>query len=849
MAKVLRSVAMVGLVATLGAWSSVSYATPGGAGGVSQPNPQQTNGEGEASAQAHMTEHERLVATGPVLITEDVDPHALVGDFDGDGAPDKVVTGEDRARIGDGVLTCWADFALSSLGGGVKRSALDVVFEGNPDYQSCSRRHAVTDFNGDQVQELYAYSFYQEPNNAVVYSPEGQKLYHSDEGLPLKGAHTIVFDDLNADGKTDLVVGEGSPHRNGQMRVYLTGESGEPLWDNLVHAANASELEVVDIDPITVGKEVVYESINRMRQGEKELLLTTLEVFYPISKDTRPLRTGPRYVDDDIKLESGTLPGGGGALAVTWRNRHDPDLGPITEVLKMGPDRTLVRTEEIPAPVARNDRVVLLNGDHLSGCVPVLGNDDNTLGATIVITSEPTKGTASVSERDGSACISYNWTGDEVGDDELRYKLVSPTGESQEAYLRLHIEGGPVQTPIAHDDEATLDYTEGPSTCVAVTANDEYADRATVDLLGYAERGVAWVETNDDGNACIYYERTSPGVLQDVIRYSLSYAGRYSEPAELTVTVVNAPPAPSATADVIEWPYDQAMPDCLPVLANDDAPGHSFLTVSERPPHGSASVQTTVGADPQPCIQYQPSSVTVAEDHFAYEVSNITGISEAFITVVRTGDKPAPPGGAAPDEYTARSGMIAEYCPAENDTPNGPVDIEIVSDRGPGVLYRAGNNGCIRFRAPEVESETVSEFTYRLRNAGGTSGVASLRFIVQPENWGPHRKPAPIAVRDRVVMNYQENLRGCIPVLVNDKHVVDENGDATPDVKLELVTTPTAGWAGLNGSCIDYRRLPGAVGDDSFTYRVHTYAGSSEEVVVRIIMRGTPPAGGDTVAF
>lgn len=856
MAKVLRSVALIGLVTALGATGSVGFAAPNGvlatsteARGADQGAENNAGAEGRSGGVALSPEQiaaANKVDASPLLAPEGTDPDKIVGDFDGDGTPDSVVAGTDSSRTSEGVLACWADFALSSLGGQVKRSAVEVAVDGEGSELSCPSNYAVTDFNGDGAQELYAYNPYADESGSIVFSPETAIKYDYLKGAPHEWGDTLIFDDLNADGKTDLVAAAGLGKWNGELRVYLTGESGEPLWDNLVYSANASDVEVVDIDPTSNGKEVVYASNNYLDRDGEKYDFTTLDIFHPISKDTRPLRVSPGREHDVAELDSGPLPQGGEGLAVSWSSSWDEGYEHVTELFKMTADRVLVEADDYPVPVVRNDRVQLLNGDHVSGCVPVLGNDDNTLGAKIVITAGPNKGEAFVAQKDGSSCIYYGWAGNEAGDDELRYKLVGPNGESQEAFLRLHIQGGPVQTPVAHDDEVTLDYADGPTTCIPVKTNDEAAEHANIKLVEQARRGYAEVSVDDHGNSCIKYERNQPGIAEDYLSYNLTYAGRESETAEVLVTLENPPAAPVAANDTLEWPYDAAMPDCMPVLANDQVEGQPELNVWNSPSHGYLSVSQTLGENPQPCLQYNPFSVAQDRDRFEYQVSTIGGQSEASVKVVRTGQKPDVPVAEAA-AFSVPAGSFTEHCLLGSESGYGPVDVVILSEEGYGYVYPGENNGCVSFDASNLTSPVELEFTYLLRNASGQSEEATLTFTV--ETAPGEGTVLPVAVNDRVVMNYQENLRGCIPVLGNDKSVHDADGNVLDGVELALVEGPTAGWAGVNGHCIDYRRLPDAVGDDSFTYMVYAPNGESEEATVRIIMRGTPPVGAEAVAF
>lgn len=812
-------------------------------------------GSGDAQGAA-LVQQEAVPGRAAPLMTDPIwwhqiglmDSEPISGDFDGDGELDQVVRGTDRSQADRGIMTCWAEFTLTSLNGQAKRVSSDISFPQLPAekvYQTgwCPREYVVTDFNGDSQHELYSYGGNRASDSfEVVFKPESADSYWlQDSPLRFGRIQKSVLEDLNGDGRTDLVLDH--PDKTG---VFLAPPSGQPQWDDAPFWSlpNLEDFVVMDLDPAVPGKEVVYAWRQGGQAVGEEAAPIVISAFYFGSGDNRPL-----YSINDASFELSSLEAGTGldatkpAVAVRGRTIGNEQTTFQSILLRSADDGTLQEMLEYPAPVAIDDKVEFLNDDHISGCVPVLGNDTNVLGGFVEITSMPQKGTASVDHERGG-CIDYQWAGEETGADELRYKILGPQGSSSEARLRINIQGDPLVTPVAHADEVELDYRLGSSICVPVTDNDESAEFAQIMTDSTPSYGRVALVNQEGGGQCIWYQRTEPGSDTVSVPYSLKRGDLRSNEVELTIHLKNAPAAPQARPDTVSWPYGQEQPPCVPILANDDVYGAPIVTSSwpegtENMP-GYSLVQRMAGDSSDLCIQFVPRSPVEGELNLEYTVHTVGGASTTGLRIARTGEKPAL-SRAEPDTYQVVSGERIQMCLLENDVVNGFVEVINTDPEQGKVKNHYADPDCLEFEAPKVTENTETSFEYSLSNAAGLSNTVTVKILITAKP--PWSQEPLFAANDRVIMNYQGNLQGCIGVLDNDNIGTDRLPLPAHGIDVQIVNAPEVGVAWVDRSgCINYWRLPSEVGDTSLTYKITTaYGGESEESTVRITMTGEAP--------
>lgn len=183
---------------------------------------------------------------------------------------------------------------------------------------------------------------------------------------------------------------------------------------------------------------------------------------------------------------------------------------------------------------------------------------------------------------------------------------------------------------------------------------------------------------------------------------------------------------------------------------------------------------------------------------------------------------------ARDDTATATAGGAAVTIPVKsNDIHNdaAPIFAEAVSILAPGLSPAIGGlaanaNGTVTF-APSTTTGTAT-FRYTVRNAVGTSNVATVTVNVVPAAGGP----VPIANNDPgpgdPAISVNANTSRVIDVLANDSG----NG-GTLDPATVAITAPTAGTASVNtaNGTVTYD-APATVGNYTFTYTVKNTNGN-----------------------
>lgn len=584
-------------------------------------------------------ELEELAAQHPMLSQhQGGDVEALLGDFDGDGTPDRAVPGSSPgAQGGDYFLNCWVEFELSSKGGEKVRQDVDVAdVRASFAIYTCPEL-AVTDFDGDGADEVFMYRVSQTrmtpiqgATDPLVVRPDGVTTFplktHSFDDIDY-----LEFGDVNNDGRTDVL---GSPYEwpapTTTFTVWLTPESGVPNWDLSMEPSGILG-DVADVDPTRPGDEVVYTTgrsgctaeVLDMRNGQRRVIATRpqSDLCPTASKVVPPTKAGEPWI-----------------VLVRWVSS-----GQIPDFYKWFPyqadqDGTFRQIEQ-PAPEARFDRVKLTPGTHTQGCIPVTRNDRFTLGADIILTKEPEKGTAKVTSRNGVPCVFYEWTHPGTGNDLFEYKLDSASGESVSMKVRIESFGDLPPAPVAHDDEVTLAYGRDELACLPLLDNDEYTENTTLTVTSKAHIGLVHdIRKKTDGTPCVLYDRRGLESGTDRFEYALVNSGRTSEPASVTVTMTGERQPPMPVDDVITLDYDSVATECIRVMDNDENSWRGYLGIAQQPQHGEARVDA-VGR----CIYYTASDASVVEDEFKYVVRADYGEGEATVRVVRTGTPPTAP--------------------------------------------------------------------------------------------------------------------------------------------------------------------------------------------------------------
>lgn len=798
---------------------------------------------------------------GVMLATEAFNPVDMSGDFDGDGTQDRATLSVQH-HFGDPAkdATCWVDFALSGPSGNIRQGAPVKLSWGSSAY--CPQA-VVTDFDGDGAEGVTLYM--DGDPSGWMFDADGTFFGEVNPGgiRPLDGLldagvdRDLTFADVSGDGKTDAI---GQIYSNPVLipgfDVMVTPQDGVPTWEPLPDMAGGYFATVADVDPNTPGAEIIYRGVPHVLEegegGDVVKLRCTVDMVSATTGDKRPLvAQDTQDVCPASSIEAGKHKDKL-ALAVGWVQYdeqgmnlwHEGDYHTIHQADASG---VFHKVTDYPAPVARRDRVKLTTGSHMSGCVPVLGNDLNTLGARIRITGEPSRGVAQLGRIHGSQCIDYTWQHPGGGTDELEYVVEGPGGVSAPQRLIIESKGQMPPAPVAHDDAFTMEYGLGEARCLAVQDNDDNAAFSTINVTSQPEIGDVSVRVSADGSSCVFYDRLNHGSEPASFTYTLSHMGRTSEPATVEVTMAADVVKPKAHDDTISWEYAESQPQAYDLLANDTNVDGGKIRITTPPEHGM--VRPSAGSS----FEYYPHSTSVQEDSFQYEVSTSGGVSQATATIVRVGDMPAVP--VAVDDRIELGAQLYRWAEepqtflrvVDNDEVTALGSLEIVKQPSLGSARVSGN--ILEYtlpKGPAAQERRETTLTYTVTNVAGVSQEATVTVVLLPKT---PAAPQPVAADDRVVLTYGGNEMGCIPVLLNDTNVRSGKGQAPEWTEIHLVDKPGVGFASVEHSCINYVRAPGAVGDDEFTYKVITSSGESQVARVRVVMHGTAPAPGAALFF
>lgn len=804
---------------------------------------------------------------GVMLRTAAVSGTVLAGDFDGDGVADRaVLSTEFHDGEAKGDATCWVDFELSGALGHASQGVLMKFVDSRDAYnQGACLYSAVTDFNGDGAQgvtffEENGQSHWQSDSDMAPREVNIGGIQVFDDLMKVGWERELSFADVSGDGKTDIIAATAfHPDWGTEFEVMVTPDNGVPTGEPLSVSGNGIYQTTGNVDPTHSGAQIIYRGIPETLdpvQGEgvpKKWCM--VNAMYPVSGDRRAIIAPVgEYLCPADDIEVG-VHNGKPAVAVGWLNYQDgrlriDDIGDFATIHQADANGVFHQVTDYPAPVARRDRVKLTTGSHMSGCVPVLDNDLNTLGARVRIISEPSRGAAEVKERH-QQCIDYTWQHSGGGTDELEYVVEGPGGVSAPQRLIIEAEGEMPPAPVAHDDAFTLDPVSSYNNeCLQVQENDDNAMFSTINIVTEPEHAFLDVRRQRDGSACVFYDRLGFGTEPDSFSYTLTHMGRTSAPATVAITMNEDLPAPQAVNDTISWAYSEAAPGEFYLLDNDKHVHGAKVEIIKPPQHGTIKQPYRVDGK----YEYVPNVAVVESDSFEYEITTGGGTSRATVTLTRVGEMPAAP--VAVDDrievepWRQGSRYAIGLDLLENDEVTALGAVNIVSQPSIGSITN-GSNG-VNYLVPDGPFDEVKEtsFTYSLSNVAGTSAEATVTLVLLPKP----DLPQPIAADDRIILAYGGNEQGCIPVLGNDTHVI--GGKGTQPQRSDVVIVSQAkighvfvGDAGQDDRCITYLRAPGAVGDDEFTYKVVTGFGESNVARVRVVMQGTPPAARAALFF
>ncbi len=412
---------------------------------------------------------------------------------------------------------------------------------------------------------------------------------------------------------------------------------------------------------------------------------------------------------------------------------------------------------------------------------------------------------------------------DGASEDGFTYQAYDGIDYSQDTPVRIVIK--PVNDkPVAAADSATVH--QGDAVDIDLLGNDAdpEGDPLSAEILTQPTHGTLTVLA--DGSVRYQHDGSAPlgDAATDSFTYRATDGKDVSEPATVTISIINAPPVAADDSATV----DHAGTVTIDVLANDKDPEGNPLsiTIVTPPAHGSAAVSGQ-------SIVYTQDGSNATADTLTYTASDgVTSSNTASVTITINS---APQ--AVDDSYTvAEAGTLDEAAPGvlQNDVGlTAPVTLSI--DAAPAhasalVLHNDGS-----FSYTHDGSETSSDsFRYRVQDAAGADLTATVQIAITPVNDPP--------IAGNVCTDVGRDGIGTITLPGSDAE--------TPAGALTYaVTQPQHGRVDTtNTASVTYTPDANAPwGADSFTYTVTDGDGATATGSVDVIIRPRIMPLGDSI--
>lgn len=462
----------------------------------------------------------------------------------------------------------------------------------------------------------------------------------------------------------------------------------------------------------------------------------------------------------------------------------------------------------------------------------VLANDSDadadTLTATVV--TQVSHGTLSLNS-DGA--FTYAPNTDYSGSDSFTYRASDGSLTSNTVTVTINVaaaNAAPVGVADSYtaNEDATLTITAS----YGVLSNDTDADGNTLSavLVDTAAHGA--LSLNSDGSFVYTPNANYNGI--DTFTYRASDGTATSSIVTVTITVVEVPDAPVATADTYRTaPGGVLTVDAASgVLANDaDADGDTLTaTVLQDVAHGTLSFQAN-GA-----FTYTPASGFRGTDSFTYEASDGSLQSSETTVTIEVNTLPV----AQDDSYSMDEDEVLIVPVATGLLTN---DSDADGDAIAAVLISGPSHGNITLNAdgsftytPAADYFGVDTFRYAANDGLANSAEAVVTINIAGVN------DAPVALDD----TYQVAVNGTLTVSAAEG-VLTNDYDRDGDTLTALVTnSPSHGNVTLyaDGS-FTYQPNAGYHGLDTFTYTASDGPELSPNTTVTIQVNTPPVAAAD----
>ncbi len=439
-------------------------------------------------------------------------------------------------------------------------------------------------------------------------------------------------------------------------------------------------------------------------------------------------------------------------------------------------------------PIAGNDAASVAEDGSVG--VPVLANDSDLDGDTLVVTAVTQGAHGTVSFAGGS--VTYVPSANYSGGDSFAYTIGDGNGGSGTATVSVTVTAVN-DSPNGGDDFASV--AEDGSTSVSVLANDSDADGDTL-VVTAVTQGVHG--TVSFTGASVTYIPSANYNGGDTFTYTIVDGNGGSATATVSVTVTAVNDSPNGGDDFVSVAEDGSA--SVSVLGNDSDPDGDTLVVTAVTQSAHGTVSFAGGL-----VTYIPSANYNGSDSFTYTISDGNGgASTATVSIMVTAANDAPLAGNDVASVVEDGSVNVAVLANDSDLEGDSLTMTAVSQPAHGTVSFAG--GSVTY-VPSANYNGSDSFTYTISDGQGGAANGTVSVTVSSVN------DPPDAVNDSATLN--EASGGiALAVLANDS---DLDGALT----VVSVSTPAHGTATRNAdNTITYVPVASYSGPDVFTYTV-----------------------------
>lgn len=597
----------------------------------------------------------------------------------------------------------------------------------------------------------------------------------------------------NDPGKNGAMIIPGTDPVNGSIVINLngtisyspkTGFSGRDTFTYRLRASGGLES-----DPITVTVDVKPTGA-----ADQKTTFTDVPVVV-IVKDNDLSKTGTAVVVEKDPL-NGTIsinssnevtytpkPGYSGKDVFTYRLRTPEGI--LSDEITVNID---VRPVGNP-----NEELGIAT---LPVAINVKDNDASKIGTTVIINTNPAKGTVSVNATTG--IITFTPNVGFSGTDSFTYRLRTADG----------LESDPILVTLSSKPSGTADVKDtatGVPVTITVKDNDVSKTGTTVVLQGNPPNGT--VALNPSGDPVYTPKAGFSG--QDTFYYKLRDAnGIESDAIPVTVSV-----KPIGSDDLLNGVG--TTPVLLSVKDNDISKAGTTVVIKTDPAKGTVSVNASG------VVTFTPNAGFTGTDVFTYVLRTAEGLDSDPITVTLS-SKPL----GSPDIANTNAGSPVAIPVKDNDASKTGTTVLIQTNPAKGTV--AINQDGNPVYTPNLGTSGKDVFTYKL---SGLNGVES--------------DPIQVTVNVKPVGTADNKSTPVNTTVTFDIKSNDASKDGTTVI---LNTDPAHGTVTFNGLNATFIPANGYIGSDSFTYLLRTADGlESAPIAVNLTITPAIPAPNITI--